>query len=102
MTCAALSNWAGADRWVMSPVWSMNAGLLGSAFTLAMASCSVPSAFGFAALSKPTWLSEICRNVNEFAAVAASARPSRLKDFGTPPETVQRTPVPAQSMHSKA
>jgi hypothetical protein len=76
--------------------------LIGQRLDLGMASCSVPSALGFAALSKPTWLSEICRNVNEVAAVAASARPSRLKDFGTPPETVQRTPVPAQSMHSRA
>ncbi len=35
-------------------------------------------------------------------AVAASARPSRLNDFGTPPETVHSTPVPVQIMHSRA
>jgi hypothetical protein len=47
------------------------------------------------------WLSEICANVNDCAAaVAASALPSRLNDFGTPPETVHRMPVPAQVMHS--
>jgi hypothetical protein len=34
------------------------------------------------------------------AAVAASALPRRLNDFGTPPETVHRMPVPAQVMHS--
>src|SRR4029077_11109627 len=47
------------------------------------------------------WLSEICANVNDCAvAVAASALPRRLNDFGTPPETVHRMPVPAQVMHS--
>jgi hypothetical protein len=34
------------------------------------------------------------------AAVAASALPRRRNDFGTPPETVHRMPVPAQVMHS--
>jgi hypothetical protein len=47
------------------------------------------------------WLSEICANVNDCAAaVAASALPRRLNDFGTPPETVHKMPVPAQVMHS--
>src|SRR5246127_4177977 len=47
------------------------------------------------------WLSEICANMNDCAAaVAASALPRRLNDFGTPPETVHRMPVPAQVMHS--
>src|SRR5580698_8535680 len=81
----------------------MNAGLVVSAPTFAMASLRVPSASGFTGFTlKPMWLSEICTNVNGFvAAVAASALPIRLSDFGTPPETVHRMPVPAQVMHSK-
>jgi hypothetical protein len=35
----------------------------GSALILAIASSRVPSAFGLAGLSKPTWLSLICRKV---------------------------------------
>ena len=35
-------------------------------------------------------------------AVAASARPSRLNDFGTPPETVHSRALPVQIMHSRA
>jgi hypothetical protein len=76
----------------------MKAGLLGRALTLAMASCSVPSALGLAFLSKPTWLSEICKKVKP--ASAACADPIML-DFGMPPATVHKTPVPAQSMHSR-
>jgi hypothetical protein len=52
----------------MSPVWIMNAGFCVSALTLAMASSSVPSAFGLAGLSKPTWLSLICRKLKPFGA----------------------------------
>ncbi len=47
----------------MSPVWIMKAGLPGSATTLSIASCKVPSAFGLAGLSNPMWLSEICRKL---------------------------------------
>ena len=54
----------------MSPVWIMKAGFFGSALTLAMASSSVPSAFGLAGLSKPTWLSLICRKVRPCASCA--------------------------------
>src|SRR5271170_3072411 len=88
----------------MSDVASMEheGRFVGEALTLAMASCSVPSAFGLAALSNPTWLSEICRNVNRLEAVVASAGLSRPNDLGTPPATVQRTPVHAQSIHSRA
>jgi hypothetical protein len=43
----------------MSPVWIMNAGCIGSALTLAMASCSVPATLELAGLSKPMWLSLI-------------------------------------------
>src|ERR1700752_3748888 len=102
MAWAASSNWSGFERWVMSPVWSMKAGLVGSAPALAIASLRVASASGFTGLTwKPMWLSEICANVNDCAAaVAASALPRRLNDFGMPPETVHRMPVPAQVMHS--
>ena len=46
MICAALSNSSGFDRWVMSPVWIMKAGFVGSALILAIASRSVPSGIG--------------------------------------------------------
>ena len=69
-----------------------------------IASSSVPLAFGLAGLSKPIWLSLICRNVRPLAsaamaseALASSTRPS---ECGTPPLMVHSTPVPAQVMHS--
>src|SRR5712691_3894262 len=85
----------------MSPVWIMKEGLTGIPFTLAIASFSVPSALGLAGLSKPIWLSLICRKVNPFGS-AASASPTRPSEVGTPPATVHNTPVPAQIMHSRA
>ena len=48
----------------MSPVWIMKDGFAGSALILPIASSSVPSALGLAGLSKPTWLSLICRKVS--------------------------------------
>src|ERR1700736_6821359 len=77
----------------------MKDGLTGIAFTTATASRNVPSASGFAALSKPIWLSLICRNVKPLDS-AASASPIIPTEWGTPPPTVQSTPVPAQTMHS--
>src|SRR5438067_8154351 len=77
----------------------MKDGLIGIAFTLATASRSVPSASGFAALSKPIWLSLICKNVNPVDS-AASESPINPTEWGTPPLTAQSTPVPAQTMHS--
>src|ERR1700722_14110667 len=74
-------------------------GLTGIAFTMAMASRSVPSASGFAALSKPIWLSLICRKVKPLGS-AARASPIIPTEWGRPPLTVQSTPVPAQTMHS--
>ena len=83
----------------MSPVWIMNDGFFGIALILLMASSSVPIAFGLAGLSKPTWLSLICRNVMP-AGSAASAESTMPSERGTPPVMVQSTPVPAQVMHS--
>src|SRR5258707_5940096 len=79
----------------------MNAGFCGSAPILTIASSRVASTLGLAGLLKPMWLSEIWRNVNPLAAAFASEIPS-IDDRGTPPDTVHNTPVPAQSMHSKA
>src|SRR3984885_3408763 len=75
-------------------------GLIGSALTLTMASSSVPSAFGLAGLSKPTWLSLSCRKVR-LLDVCACASPMMPSECGTPPEIVHSTPVPAQVMHSR-
>ena len=58
----------------------MKEGFTGMALILAMASCSVPRAFGFAGLSKPTWLSEICKNVKApLATSAAFASPMEIE-----------------------
>ena len=70
---SASSNSFSFERWLMSPVWIMNAGFCGNALTLVMASSSVPSAFGLAGLSKPTWLSLICRNVKPLDWGSAAA-----------------------------
>src|ERR1700731_3360180 len=78
----------------------MNDGLTGIALILLMASSRVPSALGLAGLSKPTWLSLICRNVRP-AGSAACAEPTSPSERGTPPEMVQSTPVPAQVIHSR-
>src|ERR1700719_4083755 len=77
----------------------INDGLTGMALIRPTASSSVPSAFGLAGLSKPTWLSLICRNVRPrvSAAAAWSISPS---ECGTPPATLHKTPVPTQVMHS--
>src|ERR1700731_3757696 len=80
-------------------------GLTGRPFTLSIASFKVPSASGLAGLLKPTWLSEICRKlkpVAAFSVACAVPMPRSCEDFGTPPLSVQITPVPAQIMHSSA
>src|SRR5690349_4147558 len=79
----------------------MKAGCVLSSLTLPMASRSEPSASGLAGLLKPIWLSLICAKVKAEPS-AASTSSSRPKDFGTPPDTVHKTPVPAQIMHSRA
>ena len=99
MMVSALSNSAAFDKWVMSPVWIMNDGFAGMPLILAIASSRVPIAFGLAGLSKPTWLSLICRKVRP-AGWAACAAPTSPSERGTPPEMVQSTPVPAHVMHS--
>src|SRR5262249_35916291 len=83
----------------MSPVWIMKEGLAGSDLTFAIASSSVPITLGLAGLSKPTWLSLICREVILFGS-AASAASMIPRERGTPPEIVHSTPVPAQVIHS--
>ena len=77
----------------------MKDGFVGIALIRLIASSSVPSAFGLAGLSKPTWLSLICRKVMP-AGSAAIAEPTSPSERGTPPETVQSMPVPVQVMHS--
>ena len=71
----------------------------GSDLTFAMASSSVPITLGLAGLSKPMWLSLICKKVS-LLAWAASAPSMIPSESGTPPEIVHSTPVPAQVMHS--
>src|ERR1700730_4346880 len=105
MTLSASSNCPGFERWVMSPVWIMKAGLTGSPFTLAIASFKAPGASGLAGLLKPMLLLQICRKlkpVAAFSVACAVPMPRSCDDLGTPPLTVQMTPVPAQIMHSSA
>jgi len=71
------------------------------AFTLATASRSVASASGFAFLSKPMWAVAHLQE-REAGGLPAMASPSSPTECGTPPLTVQSTPVPAQTMHSSA
>ncbi len=80
----------------MSPVWMMKAGSPGIASTLSIAASKVFRASGLAGFEKPMWLSDSC--TKEKPPSAALAEPIR-RDDGTPPATVQTTPVPAQSMH---
>src|SRR5712675_1818590 len=70
----------------------MKAGFCGKAPTLAMASSSVASGFGFGACLKPMWLSEICRKVNPLAACAFASEIPSSDDLGTPPAIVHSTP----------
>src|SRR6516165_1194048 len=100
MMRSASSNSEGFERWVTSPVWMMKAGLSGRFLILPIASSRVPMAFGLAGLSKPTWLSLICRKVRPLAS-AAFASAMIPMERGTPAATVHRTPVPAQVMHSR-
>ena len=79
MTFSASSNCPGFERWVISPVWIMKAGLARSPFTLPIASFKVPRASGLAGLLKPTWLSEICRKLNPCAACALAAEAGRRR-----------------------
>src|SRR3569833_3361027 len=92
---SASSNSEAFDRWEISPVWIMKDGFAGIVLILLIASSSVPFAYGLAGLSKPTWLSLICRKVKPFTscAIASTMWPTAA---GTPPATVQSTPVPAQ------
>src|SRR4051794_3569143 len=69
-------------------------------FTRLIAWVSVPGVSGFGGFLKPIWLSLICTKLSPLAGVAACAEPSRL-DRGTPPATVQSTPAPAPTMHSR-
>ena len=96
MTCVASSNCCAVAAWLMSPVWIMNAGLPGIATILSIALSSVARASGLAGFEKPIWLSDIC--TNEKPPSAAFASPMS-RDDGTPPATVQTTPVPAHNMH---
>src|SRR6478672_4973990 len=75
-------------------------GFTGRVLILLIASSSVPMALGLAGLSKPTWLSLICRNVSPLGS-AAVASPIMPMERGIPPAIVHRTPVPAQVMHSR-
>src|SRR5208337_4197974 len=74
----------------------MKAGSPGIARILSIAASSVARASGLAGFEKPMWLSEIW--TKEKLPSAALAEPIR-REAGTPPATVQTTPVPAQSMH---
>ena len=99
----AASNSAGLALCVMSPVCSMNAGFDGSASIRPIASFSVSMRVRIGGLVEADMT---VGNLQE--RETARRRCGRLgpssneSDFGTPPATVQRTPVPAQIMHSSA
>jgi hypothetical protein len=72
MIFSASANSDSLERCVMSPVWIMKAGLAGNALMRPIASSSVPLAFGLAGLSKPIWLSLICRKVKPFCSAPSA------------------------------
>ena len=96
-----MSNSSGFERCVTSPVCKTIAGGFGSLPMRSIAACNVALVSGLASLLKPIWLSLICTKVKPSAADAAKASP-RAIPRGTPPETVQTRPVPAQAMHFKS
>src|SRR5262249_53923470 len=99
MMRSALSNSAGFDKCVMSPVWIMNEGFTGSALTLPIASSSVPITLGLAGFLEPTGLSLVFREGG--LPASGGGGPSTIpSERGTPPAIVHSTPVPAQVMHS--
>src|SRR6185437_4984550 len=101
MICCALSNSDALADCVMSPVWSMKAGVTGIASILSMASLSVPATSWLAALLKPMWLSLICTKLKaEPAAARVGVAALALTSFetGTPPAMDQSNPVPAHAM----
>src|SRR5262249_35618574 len=95
---AAVSNSAGFDSCVTSPVWTTNAGGLGNLAMVSPAAGSVVLGSGFASLLNPIWLSLICTK-EKLPLSAAIASPPSCRLFGTPPTTVHTRPVPAQAMH---
>src|SRR5215468_7176902 len=102
MICSAVSNSSGFDRCVKSPVWTSIAGLLGIWLILSSAAFSVPLVSGLASLLKPIWLSLIWTNVKLLVSAARASPPKpRSNPFGTPPDTLQTMPVPAQARHFK-
>src|SRR5437870_2247082 len=60
----AVSNSAGFERWVTSPVWSSIAGCFGNLVMRSSAACKVAFGSGLASLLKPIWLSLIWTKVN--------------------------------------
>ena len=95
-----MSNSSGFDRWLISPVWSMNSGGAGSALILSTAAFERGNDVG------------IGRLVEAHVAVAdldeAQLTPRRASSCGriaeavrlqTPPCITHRAPVPAQAMH---
>src|SRR5262249_9308956 len=99
--CSTASNSSAFERWLISPVWSMNSGGDASALTLSTAALSVPATSGFAGLLNPRWLSLICTKLRSPWAVFSPIAEIRLKlyDFSTPPWMTHKAPVPAQAMH---
>src|SRR6516225_2518845 len=95
-----MSHSSSFERWLISPVWTRNAGCVGIALILSIASVSVARGSGFGGRWKPIWLSLICTKVSSpCGASAAAAPPIRPSVRGTPPLSVHTTPVPAQVMH---
>ncbi|MFO1055927.1 MAG: hypothetical protein U1E53_03055 [Dongiaceae bacterium] len=92
---------AGLERCETSPVCSIIAGRFGSPAMRSSAAFRVACGSGLASLVKPMWLSLICTKVRPSAGAAAIASPIP-SGRGTPPETRQSRPVPAQARHCSA
>src|SRR3984893_16356430 len=100
-TCCSVSNSAGFERCVRSPVCSTNDGCSGAALIFALAARSVAVTSAFAGLSKPMWLSLICtkrRPLVPLIFIAPRAACSIGIPFSTPLVIVHMAPVPTHAM----
>ena len=71
---STVSNSSGFERWLISPVCSMNSGGVGRPLILSTAAFSVPTTSGFAALLNPMWLSLICTKLSSPADAGLQPR----------------------------
>src|SRR4029453_3875718 len=86
---------------VWSPVWSTKAGAGRSALTRSTTCWSVATGSPLACPLKPMWVSLIWTKLKLPAAASAASADETRRDDTTPLVETQRSPEPAQAMHSR-